>query len=137
MPEIFGPGIEPYAAAHTSPEPPYLLALAEETRGLGSRASMLTGQLEGRFLKMIVAMLQPQMVLEIGCFTGYSALSMAEALPPGGMIVTCEINEEHAAIARRHISASPYADRIKIRMGPALETIASLAGPFDFVFIDA
>jgi caffeoyl-CoA O-methyltransferase len=137
MADVFGPGIEEYAAAHTSPEPPHLVALAEETRELGSRAGMMVGQLEGRFLKMLVAILQPRRVLEIGCFTGYSALSMAEALPAGGSIVTCEINEEHAAIARRHIAASPYADRITIRMGPGLDTLASLEGPFDFVFIDA
>jgi caffeoyl-CoA O-methyltransferase len=76
-------------------------------------------------------------VLEIGTFTGYSALSMAEAMPAGGRIVTCDISEEHLAIARRHITASPYADRIEIRSGPALETIESLPGPFDLVFIDA
>ena len=76
-------------------------------------------------------------MLEIGTFTGYCSLSMAEALPPGGRIVTCDISEEHVAIARRHIAASPYADRIEIRLGPALETLESLDGPFDLVFIDA
>ena len=76
-------------------------------------------------------------MLEIGTFTGYCALSMAETLPPGGRIMTCDISEEHLAIARRHIAASPYADRIEIRSGPALETIESLPGPFDLVFIDA
>ena len=84
-----------------------------------------------------VTMLRPQLVLEIGTFTGYSALSMAEALPPGGRIVTCDISEEHVAIARRHIAASPHVDRIDIRVGPAIDTLKSLDGPFDLAFIDA
>jgi caffeoyl-CoA O-methyltransferase len=70
-------------------------------------------------------------------FTGYSALSMASALPPDGRLVTCDVNLASEAIARRHIEASLYADRIEIRMGPALQTLAGLDGPFDFVFIDA
>ena len=86
---------------------------------------MMVGTLEGRLLTALVAMLRPRSVLEIGTFTGYSALSMAESLPPGGRIVTCDISEEHVAIARQHIAASPYADRIEIRSGPALETIAT------------
>lgn len=138
MAGLFQDGIEEYAAAHTSPPPAHLDALFAETqRLLPDRAGMLTGQLEGRFLKLLVSLVQARSVLEIGCFTGYSALSMAEGLGPGGRIVTCEISEEHAAIARRHIAASPYADRIEVRLGPALDTIASLPGPFDFVFIDA
>jgi caffeoyl-CoA O-methyltransferase len=98
---------------------------------------MMVGTLEGRLLTALVAMLRPRSVLEIGTFTGYSALSMAEALPADGRIVTCDISEEHLAIARRHIAASPYAGVIEIRSGPALETIATLPGPFDLVFIDA
>jgi len=98
---------------------------------------MMVGTLEGRFLAAVVAILRPALVLEIGTFTGYRALSMAEALPPGGHIVTCDISEEHVAIAREHIAASPYADRIEIRVGPAIETVAALDGPFDLVFIDA
>jgi caffeoyl-CoA O-methyltransferase len=82
-------------------------------------------------------MLRPTTVLEIGTFTGYSSLSMAEALMPGGRIITCDISEEHVAIAREHVSASPYADRIEFRVGPAIETLESLSGPFDLVFIDA
>jgi caffeoyl-CoA O-methyltransferase len=76
-------------------------------------------------------------VLELGTYSGYSALAMAAALPPGGRIVTCELSEEHANFAQRHIDASPYADRIDLRRGPALETVATLDGPFDLVFIDA
>ncbi len=137
MPSLALPGIEEYAEAHTSAEPAHLLALAEETRRLSPDARMMVGQLEGRFLTFLVAMLRPSHVLEIGCFTGYSALSMAEALPEGGRITTLDISPEHAAIARRHISTSPYGDRIEVRLGPALDSIAALGGPFDLVFIDA
>jgi caffeoyl-CoA O-methyltransferase len=76
-------------------------------------------------------------VLEIGTFSGYSALSMASALPPGGRIVTCEVDPRAAEMARRHFQASPWADRIELREGPALATIAELRGRFDLVFIDA
>lgn len=135
--DIVDPRVEQYAVEHTSAEPPWFTALAEETRAATSAPGMMVGTLEGRFLAALVAMLRPRSVLEIGTFTGYSALSMAEALPPDGRIVTCDISEEHVAIARKHIAASPYGDRIEIRVGPAIETIAGLPGPFDLVFIDA
>ena len=135
--EIVDPRIEQYAAEQTTPEPPWFAALAAETRAATRAPGMMVGTLEGRLLAALVALLRPQSVLEIGTFTGYSALSMAETLPAGGRIITCDISEEHLAIARRHIAASPYADRIEIRSGPALETIESLPGPFDLVFIDA
>jgi predicted O-methyltransferase YrrM len=137
MEPIVPPPIEAYAEANSSPEPEHLQRVAEETRRLSGDAQMMVGQLEGRFLKMLVAMLRPQRVLEIGTFTGYSSLSMAEALPEGGRIITLEVDPRHEEIARRHIEASPYANRIEIRMGPALETLQALEGPFDFVFIDA
>ena len=98
---------------------------------------MLTGHLEGRFLKMLVAISGARRILEIGTYTGYSAMSMAEALPPEGRLITCEIDERHAAKAREHISSSPHAGQIEVRVGPALDTIASLDGTFDMVFIDA
>jgi caffeoyl-CoA O-methyltransferase len=135
--EVVDPRIEEYAVAHSTPEPPHFAALAEETRSSTSAPTMMVGTLEGRFLSFLVSMLRPQLVLEIGTFTGYSALSMAEALPPGGRIVTCDISEEHVAIARRHIDASPHADRIEIRRGPALQTIAAIDEPIDFCLIDA
>ena len=76
-------------------------------------------------------------MLEIGTFTGYSALSMAAALPEGGRLDTCDIEPEHVDVARRYISRSPHAGKITIHLGPALDTIAQLDGDFDFVFIDA
>jgi predicted O-methyltransferase YrrM len=135
--DIAHPLVEAYAVAHTSPEPAYFADLAARTRAETSAPGMMVGTLEGRFLAAVVAMARPQRVLEIGTFTGYSALSMAEALPAGGRIVTCDISEEHVALARQHIAASPYADRIEIRVGPAIDTLASLDGPFDLVFVDA
>ena len=112
-------------------------ALAAETEKAMAFPQMMVGQLEGRFLEMLVHMTGARRILEIGMFTGYSALSMAAALPPDGHIVTCEIDPKAEEIARRHIEASHYADRIEIRMGPALRTIAELEGPLDLVFIDA
>jgi predicted O-methyltransferase YrrM len=138
MPQIVDPDVERYAAEHTTAEPPELQAVAEETRRtFGGMAGMLTGHLEGAFLRMLVAMTGARRVLEIGTFTGYSAMAMASALPADGQLVTLEISPEHEAFARRHIEASPWRDRIEIRMGPALETLATLDGPFDLVFIDA
>jgi caffeoyl-CoA O-methyltransferase len=98
---------------------------------------MMVGPLEGRFLQMLVFASGARRVLEIGTFSGYSALSMAAALPDDGRIVTCDIDPMALAVARRHIDASPYADRIDVREGPALDTIAGLDGPFDLVFVDA
>jgi caffeoyl-CoA O-methyltransferase len=137
MTDITDPALEEYASAHTSPEPPLLVELAEATRDFSEAHGMMVGRLEGRFLKMLVAISGARRVLELGTFTGYSALSMAEALPPDGTIVTCELNERHAAMARTFIARSPFADRIEVRVGPALDTVARLSGPFDLVFIDA
>jgi caffeoyl-CoA O-methyltransferase len=134
---ISSEAIERYTEVHTSPEPPWLAAVAEATRAETSAPQMMVGHVEGRFLATLVALTRARLVLEVGTFTGYSALAMAAALPEGGRIVTCEVDERHAAIARRHVEASPYADRIEIRLGPAAETIAGLDGPFDLVFVDA
>ena len=98
---------------------------------------MMVGTIEGRFLEMLVHATQARRVLEIGTYTGYSSIAMAAALPPGGQIITCDVSEEHTAVARRHIEASGNAGRIRIERGPAVETIARLDGPFDLVFIDA
>ena len=137
MEDLVRPEIEDYASASTTPEPDLLQEVARETEALGDRARMLTGRLEGRLLNFLVGLLRPRQVLEIGCFTGYSALSMAEALPEGGKLYTCEISREHADIAQANFDRSPFGDRIELCFGPALDTIASLEGPFGFVFVDA
>jgi caffeoyl-CoA O-methyltransferase len=129
--------VEAYAAAHTTAPAPFLRALAEETRAELESPQMLTGEIEGRFLEFLVFLAQPRVVLEIGTYSGYSALSMAAALPAGGRIVSCELDPERVAFAERHIADAGYAERISVRQGPALETIAGLDGPFDLVFIDA
>lgn len=129
--------IEAYARQHSTPEPPELAAVAETTRSETEAPVMMVGPLEGALLGTLVHVLGAARVLEIGTFTGYSALWMARALPPDGRIITCEIDDHHAALARRHFDADPFGDRIELRHGPALETIGSLDGPFDLVFIDA
>jgi caffeoyl-CoA O-methyltransferase len=137
MPGIVPEDIESYVEAHTTPVEPAMVALAEETRATLSAPGMLSGAVEGRLLETLVFSSRARKVLEIGTYSGFSALSMARALPPDGRIVTLEVSEEHAQFAQRHIDASPYADRIEIRLGPALETLEGLTGPFDLVFIDA
>ncbi len=129
--------IEEYAEAHTTPPSELLAALSAETRATLAFPQMLAGAIEGRFLELLVYALGAKRVLELGTFSGYSALSMALGLPEGGHIDTCEADEEHAEIARRYIARSPYADRITVHPGPALETIERLEGEFDFVFVDA
>jgi caffeoyl-CoA O-methyltransferase len=134
---IVRPKIEQYAKEHTSPPSPLLAKVAAVTESATERPEMMTGAVEGALLAMLVAMLRPRAILEIGTFTGYSALSMAEAMPAGCRIVTLEADPNHAAIARRHLAGSPYAGRVEVCEGPALDTLAGLTGPFDLVFIDA
>jgi predicted O-methyltransferase YrrM len=129
--------IDAYAEAHTSRPAALLAELAEETKASLSSPQMLTGTVEGRLLELLVFGLDARRVLELGTYSGYSSLSMAPGLPDGGHIDTCEVSEEHAEVAQRFIDRSPYADRITIHLGPALETIERLGGEWDFVFIDA
>jgi caffeoyl-CoA O-methyltransferase len=129
--------IEQYAEAHTTAPTELLHRLAEETKATLERPTMLTGTIEGRLLELLVFGLGARRVLELGTYSGYSAISMAAALPPGGHIDTCEVDETHAAVAKRYIEEAGYSGRITIHLGPALETIARLEGDFDFVFIDA
>ncbi len=129
--------IEAYAAAHTTPPLELLQELADETRANLRAPQMLTGTIEGRFLELLVFGLGAKRVLELGTYSGYSSISMAAGLPEGGRIDTCEFDETHAEVAQRYIGRSPYADRITVHLGPALETIEKLEGEFDFVFVDA
>ena len=129
--------IEAYAQTHSMPESDLCRALREETQQRMAAPQMIVGPLEGAFLKMMTQLVQATRVLEIGMFTGYSALCFAEALPVGGTVVTCEIDEESAAFARQYFARSPIGKKIEICMGPALDTMRSLNGPFDLIFIDA
>jgi caffeoyl-CoA O-methyltransferase len=126
-----------YAEAHSSPQPDYLADVAANTRTFSVSAGWLPEPVVGRFLAMLVHLAGARRILEIGTYTGYSALCVAEALPEGGRIVTCEVDPEHARMAAEHIAGTPYHDRIEIRLGRGLKTIASLDGPFDLVHIDA
>ena len=137
MDPIVDPAVEAYADAHSTPPPPHLAALAEETRATLDAPQMMVGNLEGRFLELLVFSAAATRILEIGTFSGYSALSMAAGMPEGGRITTCEISEHHAEVARRHIADAGLAESITVEVGPALDTINRLEGPFDLVFIDA
>jgi caffeoyl-CoA O-methyltransferase len=134
---IVRPEIGDYAERHTTPPEPLLVELADETRATLRSPQMLTGPVEGRFLELLVFASGARRVLEFGTYSGYSALSMARGLPPDGRIDTCEVDERHAEVARRYIARSPHADKIEVHLGPAIETVGRLEGPWDLVFIDA
>jgi caffeoyl-CoA O-methyltransferase len=129
--------IERYAEEHSTPPAELFERLAAETDATQDEPQMMVGPLEGAFLAFVVHLKQPRRVLEIGTFTGWSSIAMAAALPPGGTIVSCDVDEETTAIARRYAEEAGVADRIDYRLGPALELIPQLDGPFDLVFIDA
>lgn len=134
---IADPALLSYAETHSSPQPEYLAQLATHTREFSVVSGQLVGPVVGRLLAMLVHLTGARRVLEIGTYTGYSALCVAEALPEGGRIVTCEVDPDHARMAQEHIAASPYKDQIEIKLGRALKTVAGLVGPFDFAYIDA
>ena len=129
--------IEAYAYAATRAEPLLLTGLEQRTHASMECPQMLTGRVEGRLLKLLVEIHRPRLVLEVGTFTGYSALSMAEGLGEGGRLITCEIDPDAQAMAQEAFSRSPFGSRIELRLGPALETIRRLDEPIDFSFIDA
>ncbi|HLQ24574.1 MAG TPA: class I SAM-dependent methyltransferase [Acidiferrobacterales bacterium] len=131
--------IETYAAAHSTPQSSLLRELEEYTRAHCAYPGMLIGRLEGALLQMLVHLTGVCRILEIGLFTGYSALTMAEALPADGELISCEVNPDTAAIAQSFFDRSPHGHKIKIRLGRALNTLRSLEAntPFDLVFLDA
>ena len=131
--------LEDYAAAHSMAPSPLLDELQAHTEAHCALPHMLVGRLEGALLRMLVRVTGARRVLEIGLFTGYSALTMAEALPEDGELISCEIDPEMAAIAQSFFDRSDHGRKIHIRLGAALETIAALPGdrPFDLVFLDA
>ena len=137
MKSLVLPDIEAYAEAHSMAESPICRALREETHRTMEYPQMLVGPLEGAFLKMMTQLAGAKRILEIGMFTGYSALCFAEALPADGTVMTCEVNEKPAELARRYIAKAPFGSKVNIRMGQALDTMRTLAGSFDLIFIDA
>lgn len=131
--------IEDYAAAHSQPPSPLLDELEAYTNAHCNMPQMQVGRLEGSLLKMLVRLTGARRILEIGLFTGYSALTLAEALPPEGSIISCEINPDTATIAQSFFDRSPHGRKVSVRLGPALETLATLPKDpaFDLVFVDA
>jgi caffeoyl-CoA O-methyltransferase len=129
--------VEDYAARFTSAQAELFDRLGAETRETQQSPQMMVGHIEGAFLAFLVAMTNAKRIVEVGTFTGWSSIAMAGALPPGGSIVSCDINEETTAVARRYAEEAGVADRIEYRLGPAVETLATLDGPFDLAFIDA
>src|SRR5207249_5859961 len=129
--------VEQFARDRTELETDLHARLREETYRVMKSPEMQVDTIEGRFLKMLVRLTGARTVLELGMFTGYSALMMAEALPDDGRLITCEIDPKAEAIARPYFAESPHGHKITIRMGPALDTIKTLSGPLDLVFIDA
>ena len=140
MLNIVSEAIETFAHDHTKPESDLFRRLRDETYANMEHPGMQVGRLEGQFLKMLVRLVAARTLLEIGMFTGYSALMMAEGLPADGRLITCDVNPAAEAIARRYFAESPHGQKIDIRMGPALETLAGLddiEGKVDMAFIDA
>ena len=135
--DIVHSDIHVYAESHTSPESPLLKQINRETYAVVHMPRMLSGHLQGRFLSMISKMIQPQSILEIGTYTGYSALCLAEGLAPGGTLVTLDINEELEKRVRNYFLTAGKTESIDYRIGNALTIIPTLTGTFDLVWIDA
>ena len=127
---------EEYILQHIDAEGEYLHRLYRATNIRLLYPRMVSGHLQGRVLKMLVRMIRPMNVLEIGTYTGYSALCMGEGLPEGAMIDTIEINDEQEDFIRQWVDGSPYADRIRLHIGDALQIVPQLARTFDLVYID-
>ena len=128
--------LDEYILQHTEPEPDYLYRLWRATNIHTIHGRMASGHLQGRLLKMLVEMIRPKAILEVGTFSGYSAISMAEGLPEGGRLFTFEINDEMEDFTRPWIEGSPVADRIEFIIGDALTEAPKLGVTFDMAFID-
>jgi caffeoyl-CoA O-methyltransferase len=137
MTPMFSEALDAYVDAHATPLETLLQENHAQTYASLSSPQMIAGPVLGRLLRFLVAITAPRLVLEIGTFSGYSAMAMAGGLPPDGRIVTCELSPERAEFARGYFDRSPWGDRIDVRVGPALDTVDGLDGPFDLVFIDA
>lgn len=135
--EFISAPLAEYCEKHTSPENDTLYQLNRQTHLKIMMPRMLSGHLQGRFLSMVTHMIKPSLVLEIGTYTGYSALCMAEGLAPGGKIITLDINAELAAFTKSYFEKSAYAGQIDYRIGNAMELVPGMQERFDMVFIDA
>jgi predicted O-methyltransferase YrrM len=131
------PDYENYAEKHTSPEADYLYELNRETHLKTMYPRMISGHLQGQFLKMISCMIRPKRILEIGTFTGYSTINLAQGLAENGIVHTIDSNAETVEIGKKYFKKAGVEGEIQIHIGNALDVIASLNDTFDLVFIDA
>ena len=140
MVPLISEALAEYVERHSAPEPELLTELRDETHARLSDPQMQVGRVEGALLRMLVQLSGARRILEVGTFSGYSALSMASDLPDEGRLVTCDIDPVATTVARRFFDRSPHGHKIELRLGPAIETIAALAAEgasFDLVFLDA
>ena len=129
--------IELYSETHTENENELLKSLNRETHANVLNPRMLSGHLQGRFLSMISRMICPEKILEIGTYTGYSALCLCEGLKTGGKLITLDINEELETLTQRYFDQSEFSNQIDYRIGNALDIIPTLTDTFDLIFMDA
>lgn len=137
MSHIVSEAIEAYAEQHTTEPAALFHDLKMVTQEKMEHHRMQVGKVEGGFLRLLVRLVNADMILEIGTFTGYSALCMAEGMAANGKLITCDVDPEATSIAQEHWNQSPHGGKIELRLGPALETLKSIEGPVDLVFIDA
>ncbi len=135
--KLVSPEIEAYAASHCTPETQLFLDLKKATYAQTEMPQMQVGAIEGSVLRLLTRSIGAKRVLEVGTFTGYSALCFAEAIPSGGEVITCDVDPKATAIAREHWAKSPHGAKIQLKLGDARETIPTLKGEFDLAFIDA
>jgi caffeoyl-CoA O-methyltransferase len=135
--EFIDPRLSEYSEDHTSPESDLLKEISRNTRAKVMMPRMLSGHLQGRFLSMISKMIKPKSILEIGTYTGYSAICLAEGLEPGGKLITIDVNEELESKTRGYFIKAGLEGVIDYRIGNALKIIPELSMKFDLVFIDA
>lgn len=135
--ELFTESLTNYLESHADPENDLLKRINRETYLKETRAHMLSGHLQGRVLSLLSKLKSPSTILEVGTFTGYATLCLAEGLKAGGKLHTIDINEELEDRVRAYFDESPYANQINYHIGNAMDIIPDLHGPFDLVFIDA
>lgn len=135
--DITEPRLDDYCRRHSDPPSPLMEELAVVTKQKMTDYGMQVGPLEGAFLKMLAKLVGAKRILEVGMFTGYSALCMAEALPDDGELITCDVDPKAEAIAKSFFERSPHGKKIQVKMGDAKQTLKGLTGQFDLVFLDA
>lgn len=134
---MVSPEVSDYCAAHTVGESAAMRAIYEETIANEEMWIMMIGPMEAALLRLLARLRGAKRIVEVGTFTGYSAMAMAEGLPEGGELVTLDISEEWTAIAKKHWATSPHGKKIRLVLGPAADTLKALKGSFDMAFIDA